>query len=112
MTLLAAFQTLLYRYSSQEDIVVGTDMANRNRAETENVIGFFVNMLVLRTDLSGNPTFRELLARVQGEVSLGAYAHQDFPFDLLVDELSRNAIRAAIHCSRRCSSCKTRRRMN
>ncbi|HKR14769.1 MAG TPA: condensation domain-containing protein, partial [Pyrinomonadaceae bacterium] len=101
MTLLAAFQTLLYRYSSQEDIVVGTDMANRNRAETENVIGFFVNMLVLRTDLSGNPTFRELLGRVR-EVSLGAYAHQDLPFDLLVDELepernpSRNPLFQAV----------------
>jgi hypothetical protein len=101
MTLLAAFQTLLYRYSSQEDIVVGTDMANRNRAETENVIGFFVNMLVLRTDLSGNPTFRELLARVR-EVSLGAYAHQDLPFDRLVDELeperdpSRNPLFQAV----------------
>ncbi len=101
MTLLAAFQTLLYRYSSQEDIVVGTDMANRNRAETENVIGFFVNMLVLRTDLSGNPTFRELLARVR-DVSLGAYAHQDLPFDRLVDELeaerdpSRNPLFQAV----------------
>jgi amino acid adenylation domain-containing protein/non-ribosomal peptide synthase protein (TIGR01720 family) len=101
MTLLAAFQTLLYRYSSQEDIVVGTDMANRNRAETENVIGFFVNMLVLRTDLSGNPTFRELLARVR-EVCLGAYAHQDLPFDSLVDELepernpSRNPLFQAV----------------
>ncbi|HEU0251832.1 MAG TPA: condensation domain-containing protein, partial [Pyrinomonadaceae bacterium] len=101
MALLAAFQTLLYRYSSQEDIVVGADMANRNRAETENVIGFFVNMLVLRTDLSGNPTFRELLARVR-DVSLGAYAHQDLPFDRLVDELeperdpSRNPLFQAV----------------
>lgn len=101
MTLLAAFQTLLYRYSSQEDIVVGTDVANRNRAETEHVIGFFVNMLVLRTDLSGNPTFRELLARVR-EVALGAYAHQDLPFDRLVDELeperdpSRNPLFQAV----------------
>jgi acyl carrier protein len=89
MTLLAAFQTLLYRYSSQEDIIVGTDMANRNRAETENVIGFFVNMLVLRTDLSGNPTFLELLGRVR-ETALGAYAHQDLPFERLVDELDLN----------------------
>jgi amino acid adenylation domain-containing protein/non-ribosomal peptide synthase protein (TIGR01720 family) len=89
MTLLAAFQTLLFRYSSQEDIVVGTDLANRNRAETEHVIGFFVNMLVLRTDLSGNPNFRELLGRVR-EVALGAYAHQDLPFEKLVDELEPN----------------------
>ena len=101
MTLLAAFQTLLYRYSSQEEIVVGTDMANRNRAETENVIGFFVNMLVLRTDLSGNPTFLELLGRVR-ETALGAYAHQDLPFERLVDELdlerdpSRNPLFQAV----------------
>jgi len=86
MTLLAAFQTLLHRYSWQEDIVVGTGIANRNRRETEHLIGFFVNMLALRTDLSGNPTFTELLARVR-EVALGAYAHQDVPFELLVEEL-------------------------
>jgi acyl carrier protein len=86
MTLLAAFKALLHRYTWQEDIVVGTGVANRNRQETEHLIGFFVNMLVLRTDLSGNPTFTELLARVR-EVALGAYAHQDVPFDLLVEEL-------------------------
>jgi amino acid adenylation domain-containing protein len=86
MTLLAAFQTLLYRYSWQEDIVVGTAIANRNRQETERLLGFFVNLLALRTDLSGNPTFTELLGRVR-EVALGAYAHQDVPFDLIVDEL-------------------------
>ncbi|HYW69964.1 MAG TPA: amino acid adenylation domain-containing protein, partial [Pyrinomonadaceae bacterium] len=101
MTLLAAFQTLLYRYSSQEDIVVGTDLANRNRAETERVIGFFVNMLVLRTSLAGNPSFRELLGRVR-EVALGAYAHQDLPFETLVEELepdrdpSRNPLFQAV----------------
>jgi len=89
MTLLAAFQTLLYRYSSQEDVVIGTDLANRNRAETERVIGFFVNMLVLRTSLSGNPSFRELLGRVR-DVALGAYAHQDLPFERLVDELEQD----------------------
>ncbi|HEU4508569.1 MAG TPA: condensation domain-containing protein, partial [Pyrinomonadaceae bacterium] len=87
MTLLAAFQTLLWRYSGQEDIVVSTGIANRNRAETEPLIGFFVNTLVLRTDLSGEPSFTELLRRVR-EVTLGAYAHQDVPFELLVEALA------------------------
>ncbi len=86
MTLLAAFQTLLYRYTERDDIVVGTDIANRNRDEIESLIGFFVNLLVLRTDLSGNPSFRELLRRVR-EVALGAYAHQDLPFAKLVEAL-------------------------
>ena len=83
MTLLAAFQVLLYRYTSRDDLIVGTPIANRNRLETEGLIGFFVNALVLRTDLSGNPSFRELLRRVR-EVCLGAYSHQDLPFDRLV----------------------------
>ncbi|MEG4145747.1 amino acid adenylation domain-containing protein [Microcoleus sp. Pol12B5] len=86
MTMLAAFKTLLYHYAQQEDIVVGSPIANRNRSEIESLIGFFVNSLVLRTDLSGNPTFRELLNRVK-EVALGAYAHQDLPFEKLVEEL-------------------------
>jgi amino acid adenylation domain-containing protein len=86
MTLLAAFQTLLYRYSGQKDIVVGSPIANRNRAEIEGLIGFFVNTLVLRTDLSGNPTFRKLLQRVR-TTALGAYEHQDLPFESLVEEL-------------------------
>jgi len=86
MTLLAAFQALLYRYSWQEDILVGTGIASRNRKETEHLIGFFVNMLVLRTNLSGDPTFSELLARVR-EVTLGAFTHQDVPFELLVEKL-------------------------
>ncbi|MEH2175037.1 non-ribosomal peptide synthetase [Nostoc sp.] len=86
MTMLAAFQTLLYRYTQQEDIAVGSPIANRNRSELEGLIGFFVNSLVLRTDFSGNPTFRELLNRVR-EVTLGAYSHQDLPFEKLVEEL-------------------------
>ncbi|MEG5063351.1 amino acid adenylation domain-containing protein [Microcoleus sp. B3-A4] len=86
MSLLAALQTLLYRYTNQEDIVVGTDLANRTQVETEALIGFFVNILVLRTDMRGNPTFRQLLDRVR-EVTLKAYTHQDLPFDKLVEEL-------------------------
>ncbi|MBE7384649.1 MAG: amino acid adenylation domain-containing protein [Leptolyngbya sp. SIO1E4] len=86
MTLLSALQTLLYRYTNQSDIVIGTDVAGRNRVEIESLIGFFINLLVLRTDLSGNPTFRELLGRVR-EVTLGAYAHQDLPFAKLVESL-------------------------
>jgi hypothetical protein len=86
MTVLAAFQTLLHRYNGQDDIIVGSGIANRNRAETEGLLGYFVNTLALRVDLSGNPTFRELLARVR-EVTLGAYAHQDLPFELLVEKL-------------------------
>jgi amino acid adenylation domain-containing protein/non-ribosomal peptide synthase protein (TIGR01720 family) len=87
MTMLAAFQTLLYRYTGQDDIAVGTPVANRNRTEVEGLVGFFVNSLVLRTDLSGNPSFRELLARVR-KVALDAYAHQDLPFEKLVSELN------------------------
>ncbi len=86
MTLLAAFQSLLYRYTGQEDITVGTPIANRNRAAIEGLIGFFVNTLVIRTDLSGDPTFEELLGRVR-EVALDAYAHQDLPFEVLVETL-------------------------
>ncbi|BAY73751.1 amino acid adenylation domain protein [Nostoc linckia NIES-25] len=83
MTLLAAFKTLMHYCTKQDDIVVGTDVANRNYPETENIIGFFVNQLVLRTNLAGNPTFQELLKRVR-EVTLAAYEHQDMPFDRLV----------------------------
>jgi amino acid adenylation domain-containing protein len=86
MSLLAGFQSLLSRYSGQEQIVLGTDVANRPTVETEKLIGFFINLLPIRTDLSGNPTFRELLGRVR-ETALGAYAHQDMPFDKLVEEL-------------------------
>ncbi len=86
MTLLAAFNGLLARYSGQEHIVLGTDIANRTTAETERMIGFFINLLPVHTDLSGDPSFRELVSRVR-EVALGAYAHQDIPFDKLVEDL-------------------------
>jgi acyl-CoA synthetase (AMP-forming)/AMP-acid ligase II/acyl carrier protein len=86
MILLAAFQTFLYRYTGQDDISVGSPIANRNRSELNPLIGFFVNTLVLRTDLGENPSFRELLSRVR-QVALGAYAHQDLPFDQLVEAL-------------------------
>ncbi len=86
MTLLAAFKTLLMRYSGVDDIVVGTPVANRNRVETDGLIGFFVNTLVLRSDLGDNPSFLQLLERVR-EVTLSAYAHQDLPFERLVEEL-------------------------
>nr|WP_307731364.1 amino acid adenylation domain-containing protein [Microseira wollei] len=86
MTLLAAFKTLLYRYTGQTDILVGSPIANRNRGEIETLIGCFVNILVWRTDLSGEPSFRELLARVR-QIALGAYVHQALPFEKLVEEL-------------------------
>jgi amino acid adenylation domain-containing protein/non-ribosomal peptide synthase protein (TIGR01720 family) len=86
MVLLAGFKTLLYRYTHSSDIVVGSPIANRHHKQIEGLIGFFVNTLVLRTDLSGNPSFVELLSRVK-EVALGAYAHQDLPFEQLLDKL-------------------------
>lgn len=86
MTLLAAFKTLLWRYTGQDDIVVGSPISGRNRVETESLIGFFINTMVLRTDFSGDPSFVELLHRVK-EVTLGAEAHQDVPFEKLVEEL-------------------------
>jgi amino acid adenylation domain-containing protein len=86
MTLVAAFQALLFRYTGQTDVVVGTPVAGRIRVETEGLLGFFVNTVVLRTDLSGNPRFCELLRRVRA-VTLGAYDHQDLPFEQLVDAL-------------------------
>ena len=86
MTLLAAFQTLLYRYTGQDDMIVGTPIAGRDRTETEKLIGVFINTLVLRTQIQGNLTFQELLSQVR-EVALGAYEHQDVPFEKLVEEL-------------------------
>src|SRR5215208_94028 len=86
MTLLAAFKVLLHRYTGQSDIVVGSPIANRNRTEIEGLIGFFVNTLVLRTDLSGAPSFLDVLQRVK-ETAKGAYAHQDLPFEMLVEQL-------------------------
>src|SRR5436309_15471578 len=86
MTLLAAFQALLGRYAGREDLVVGTPVAGRNHVLTEGLIGFFVNTLAIRADLSGDPSFAELLSRVR-EVALAALAHQDLPFEKLVSEL-------------------------
>jgi amino acid adenylation domain-containing protein len=86
MTVLAAWLAVLSRWSGQDDVVVGSANAGRTRQETEGLIGFFINMLVLRGDLSGDPTWRELLARVRDTV-LGAHAHQELPFDRIVDEL-------------------------
>ncbi|MEU0032356.1 amino acid adenylation domain-containing protein, partial [Streptomyces sp. NPDC006335] len=86
MALLAGFSVLLGRYCGQDDIVVGTPVADRSRTETEHLIGFFLNTLVMRADLSGDPTFADVLARVR-ETALGGYAHQDLPFEQLVDAL-------------------------
>lgn len=86
MTLLAAFQVLLHRYSQQDEVVFGTAVSNRHSAELEALLGPFVNTLVLRGDLSGNPTFRELMQRAR-DVAAGAFAHQDLPFELLVEHL-------------------------
>ena len=86
MMLLAAFQTLLHRYTEQSDISIGADIANRNQIETEGLIGFFVNMMVLRVDVADDPTFRDLLKRVR-RISLDAHAHQDLPLEKLVEVL-------------------------
>ncbi|WP_439566557.1 non-ribosomal peptide synthetase, partial [Gloeocapsopsis crepidinum] len=86
MTLLAAFNVLLYRYTGQEDIVIGSPIANRNSTQIESLIGCFINTLVLRTELDGNLSFQELVGRV-GKVAVDAYIHQDLPFEKLVEEL-------------------------
>jgi non-ribosomal peptide synthetase component F len=89
MALLAAFQVLLHRYSGQNDFAVGSDIAGRSRAELESLIGLFVNALVLRTDLEGDPPFREVLRRTR-RTAIAAYAHQDVPFERLVTALHRD----------------------
>jgi amino acid adenylation domain-containing protein len=94
MALLATFECLLHRCTGETDLVVGTPIANRTRSEIEGMIGFFVNTLALRTDLSGRPSFRELVRRVR-ESALGAYAHQDLPFEKLVEEIQ--PVRALSH---------------
>ncbi len=91
MLLLAAFKVLLHRYTRQSDVVAGSVIANRNRPEMENTVGFFDNIMVLRSDASGTPTFHDFLRRVR-DVALGAYAHQHLPFDYLVKELQPERI--------------------
>jgi len=97
MALMAAFKVLLMRYSGEEDLSVGTVIANRTRKEIEGLIGVFINTLVMRTDLGGNPSFRELIAR-EREVALGAYMHQEAPFEKLVEEINpqRNLSRSPL----------------
>ncbi|HXM48659.1 MAG TPA: condensation domain-containing protein, partial [Pyrinomonadaceae bacterium] len=97
MTVLAAFAVLLRHYSGQDEILVGTNIANRNRAEIEPLIGFFINQLVLRCDVSRNPTFKELISRAR-ELTLEAYAHQDLPFEKLVEglQLERDPSRSPV----------------
>ena len=91
MTLLTAFKVLLYRYTGQDDVIVGTPIAGRNLVEVENLIGFFVNTLIMRTDLRGDPSFSELLLRVRGR-ALEAYDHQDLPFEKLVEEIQHKEV--------------------
>ena len=96
MTLLAAFEILLARWSGQSDVVVGTPIAGRNRREIEGLIGFFLNTLVLRTKLDGDPSFLELLTRIR-QTALDAYSHQDIPFKKYSKNSSPNTTRAGRH---------------
>ena len=105
MALLAIFQTVLGRYARVDDVPVGTPIANRNRSEIERMIGFFVNTLVLRGDLSGRPSFRELLSRTR-EMTLDAYAHQDLPFEIWLICSIRSETSPITRSSRSCSPCK------
>ena len=104
MTTLAAFQTLLHRYSGQRDVVVGTPVANRSLTQFEGIIGFFVNSVALRADFSGDPTFRELLRRVRS-ILLDAFVHQELPFERLVSEPGPTAGKVAIRSFRCIFSC-------
>ena len=103
MTLLAAFQVLLYRYSGQRDVLVGTPIAGRGLGKSEEAIGYFANTLVLRTAVNGEQSFRELLRQVR-EVALEAYAHQETPFEKVVEavqpkrELSHHAAVSGVVC--------------
>ncbi|MFD0345570.1 condensation domain-containing protein [Kitasatospora aburaviensis] len=105
MTLLAAYQVLLGRWSGQRDFGVGTPVAGRGRPEVRDVVGFFLNTLVLRADLAGDPSFAELLGRVRAD-ALGAYEHQDVPFGRLVEELHPSGAQPP-RCSRPCSASTT-----
>ena len=102
MTLLAAFQVLLYRYTGQEDLVVGSAIANRRRPEIEGLIGFFANTLVLRADLSGKPSFSEFLSRVR-DTCVAADANQDLPFEKLVQAIQPERDLSRNPCSKSCS---------
>ena len=99
IALLAAYATLLHRYSGQDDIVIGTPFAGRNRREVEAMIGYFINPLALRVDVSGDPSFRELLRRAR-ETTLGAFAHGDVPYEMVVRATSRSATSARRRSSR------------
>ena len=102
MVELAAFKVLLHRYVKQPDVVVGIPVAGRNQVETEGLMGFFVNTLVLRDDLSGNPTFADVMARVK-ETILGAFSNADVPFEKIVEVLQPERISVSIQFFRSCS---------